>query len=280
MNYQNFRKIRKIQIWTLAVASVLCCWAAQGCGDAGAVQAGGRRFTSDDYRTWYTIRLRVFRGDRHADEAAKYQQSIAKLTGWNDLLVAAEGDQSIVCWGKYDSIKKNKAQRRLAKAKAWAAPPNGAKIFQFALIVPLRGANPGPPEWDLANASGAHTVKVAEFYDVPESGYVGRKKFALEYCRELRKRDYEAYFHHGLFKSIVTIGTFPSMSVRRIQTRRGIRIEVRDSRIREITLAFPQLAVNGAGERIGGIDVPSKIIPIPRTEDGQVAAPLNSRSHR
>ena len=258
---------------------MLCFWAAQGCGDAGAVQPGGERFTSDDYRTGYTIRLVVFRGDRHADEAARYQRSIAKLTGWNDLFVATEGDRSMLCWGKYDSIKKTKAQRRLAKAKAWAPQPGGAKMFQFALIVLLRGANPGPPEWDLANAGGAYTVKVAEFYDVPESGYVGRKKFALEYCRELRKRDYEAYFHHGLFKSIVTIGTFPSMSVRRIQTRRGIRIEVRDSRIRKITLAFGQLAVNGAGERIGGIDVPSKIIPIPRTEDGRVAVPVNSRSH-
>ena len=276
MNYQNFRKK---QTWILAVASVLCCLATCGCGDAGAVQAGGGRFTSEDYRTWYTIRLRIFRGDRHAAEAARYERSTARLTGWNDLFVATEGNRSMLCWGKYDSIENSKAQRRLIRAKAWAASPNDAKIYQFALIVPLRGANPGPPEWDLANADGAHTVKVAEFYDVPKSGYVGRKKFALEYCHELRKRDYEAYFHHGLFKSIVTIGTFPSMSVRRIQTRRGIRIEVRDSRIRKITLAFPQLAVNGAGERIGGIDVPSKIIPIPRTEDGRVAVPVNSRSH-
>ena len=270
----------KKQTWILIVALVGCCWAAYGCGQSGSVQAGGKRYTSDDFRTWYTIRLSVIRNQGHAATAAEYLRRVEKLTGWKDLFIATQDNQSLVCWGKYDSVESFRAQRRLKKAKAWTAPSNGAKLFQFALIMPLRGANPGPPQWDLANASGVNTVQVAEFFDVPKSRYIGRKKFALEYCKELRKNNYDAYFHHGLFKSIVTIGAFPAESVRRYQTGRIARLEIRDSRIQKIVQAFPQLAINGAGEKIGGVDVPSKVILIPRNKVDNNALPLDSRSNR
>ena len=73
----------------------------------------------------------------------------------------------------------------------------------------MPGKQIGRPEYALARTTRTWTVVVAHFFDVPKARYLGREKFAADYCRQLRDRGYQAYYQHGPAKSVVTIGDFP-----------------------------------------------------------------------
>ncbi len=169
----------------------------------------------------------------HAYEAQRYKRNTEKDAGWQGLFVVSKVDHSELYWGQYASPED--AAENLAKAKAYVAPA-GIKLYAKALIVPLPESKvgPGPPEWDLNKVQGEYTVVVAVFYNVPEADYHRRKEDAVDYCRELRQRGEEAYYHHGIKQSKVTVGLFDK-SV--------------DPRVEEIIQRFQYLAVNGYEER-------------------------------
>jgi hypothetical protein len=64
----------------------------------------------------------------------------------------------------------------------------------------------GNPAWRLENAEGTYTLLVATFENTPD--FYDRKKAAVEACKALRRRGYEAYYRHGPITSEVTVGTF------------------------------------------------------------------------
>ena len=187
----------------------------------------------------HTILLKVVSGEDHVAGAKKFKALTEQETQWKDIFLVHKSGQSHVCWGTYRSI--SAAQKNLKKAKAFRTR-NSAAVFASALVIPVAGKSYGPPEWDLTRTAGTHSVLVAAFYDVPAENYVGRKKFAVRYCRQLRKHGYEAYYHHGLTNSTVTIGAFPSPS---IQADQSDKKQIVDPRITRIMKDFPYLAVNG-----------------------------------
>lgn len=187
----------------------------------------------------HTILLEVVAGENHVATAKTRKALAVQQTKWKDIFLVHKSGQSQICWGTYRSV--SAAGKNLKKAKAFRAS-DGRVVFAGAIVIPVPGKKVGPPEWDLANATGAHSLLVAAFHDVPAGKYIGRKKFAVQYCRRLRDRGYEAYYYHGLGNSTVTIGAFPSSSIK--DGTSGGKL-IADPKIISLMKDFPQLAVNG-----------------------------------
>lgn len=191
----------------------------------------------------FTILLCLVPGPNHVADAEAYKNTVAKATGWRDVYLVHESEWSKLYRGRY--LSPHQAQGDLEQAQAWR-DSRGLLPFARALVMPLPAPKQvGPPEWSLLRTSGVFTVTVAEFYDVPEASYVGRKDFAVQCCRELRSRGLEAYYYHGPAKSFVSIGAFPESSYPSVNQNGTMRRAVRDPRIQSILQKFPHLAVNG-----------------------------------
>jgi len=78
----------------------------------------------------------------------------------------------------------------------------------FLRAIPVRAPTPdaGNPEWRLIDAPGVYTLQVAAFE--PTDAFWEYKQAAAEYCKLLRDKGYEAYYHHTNTASMVTVGAF------------------------------------------------------------------------
>jgi len=205
--------------------------------DASHGAAGGGEEDS------FAILLSAFRDPAtHVQDAKLYQERLQTEAKWKNVFIIHKTGHSDLYWGRYPSIEA--AQKNLAKAKAFR-PPSGRPIFAQAIIVPLAGPDIGPPEYNLKNAKGAYSLLVVVYKNVPERKYTGRKRRAVQTCEALRKKGYEAYFHHGAAVSNVTIGTFEPDSVRVIWTKTGAQLEVLDPEVRKLQEQFAWLLLNG-----------------------------------
>jgi hypothetical protein len=170
------------------VAAGLC-----GCSDelVGPFQAAGGGSGPD---AAYSILLLIVPGEDHVKNAATLKNDVTAASGWGDVFVVHKAGWSELYHGHYASMEQAKSD--LKKTKAWRNAA-GAQPFAQAMIMALPGKETGPVEWNLLHASGMFTVTMAEFYDVPEASYVGRKDFAVRCCREFRSMGLEAYYYHG-----------------------------------------------------------------------------------
>jgi len=233
----------------LAVSVVL--WAAFQIGCEGQLQSpalwapGGTNRGGDEF----SILLASFSGPDHRNQVRQYKTFCERMTGWSDLWVRDEEEGSELLWGQYGSPEE--ARSNLKRAKEFRSNA-GQPIFAGAVVVPIAGESIGPPEWDLAGADGTYSVMVAVFYNVPEANppYIGRKKFAVQYCRQLRGRGEEAFYYHGTVRSAVTVGLFGPSAVERVRDGAKVRLVARDPGIQSIIDRFKFLAVNGRQERI------------------------------
>jgi hypothetical protein len=146
----------------------------------------------------------------------------------------------------------------LKTAKAYRAQ-NGEAMFLRAMVVVIPGKDVGPEELNLRSKSGPLHLVIATFADDPARNYVGRKKFAVEYCQQLRQGGYEAYFLHAPGVSYVVLGRFGPDAVtftapagggealRGSAMRSGqfAKLEIHDARLAQWQKDFPQLSVNG-----------------------------------
>ncbi len=251
---------------------LLAAPALAGCGPgAAARQSGQGNFAEDG--DW-TILLCTLRDPiRHVQLAATYKKRLSEELGWRGVYVIDKAGHSEVYWGRYSSP--DRAQRNLKIVKAHATQ-TGVRPFDGAIIMPVPGKPFGPPEWDLTRASGEYTLLVAVFQDDPEHSYVGRQKFAVDYCTRLRKGGYDGYYYHGPSASHVTIGTFGPQDVRIRTGPRGEELEILNPRIAQLQRDFPMLAINGTGvndlawepETRKMVRIPKKtyLIRIPRGE--------------
>ena len=184
-------------------------------------------------------------GPKHVEVIKYVESETRRRTGWKNLYVVHEENCSVLYWGRYKSV--DEAQKDLKRAKAFVSKEN-MKPFGQAMIVVVPGKDVGNPEWDLRRAKGHYSVLVAIFYDVftTDPPYVGRKRFAAEYCRLLREEGFEAYYYHDTTRSGVTIGAFPESAVVKSKDKTKPLI-YRDPRIERIlnNERFKRLAVNG-----------------------------------
>ncbi|MFQ5462286.1 MAG: hypothetical protein ACE5E5_06625 [Phycisphaerae bacterium] len=96
--------------------------------------------------------------------------------------------------------------------------PAGVRYFRLARTVRVPTPDVGNPQWRLAGIEAAYSLQVAVFE--PTDDFWDFKQAAVDYCAMLRKRGYEAYYHHGEGASMVTVGRFGPEAV--IIPARGI----------------------------------------------------------
>ena len=190
----------------------------------------------------YTVMLRLFSDPTyHKQQADHYKAQTERFTRWSNLFVLGEEDKSRLCWGRYRTAEE--AQENLKTAQTYVTPL-GAKIYAAAVIIRMPAEDIGPPEWKLKNAPGVYTVLVAVFYDMPEAKYFTSSADAVAYCERLRKKGYDAYYHHSSSRSVVTVGSFPAEAVDSEAN------QIRSIRMRSLITGFEYLAVNGHRDRL------------------------------
>ena len=107
----------------------------------------------------------------------------------------------------------------------------GRRIFLGARMVPQPVDDAGPREWDLQNVDGVYSLQVAVFFAttrVPDY-----KQAAADYVSALRKKGYQAYYHHGQSKSVVTVGVFGPEAVINRQGQLDYSNQVRELQRKE-----------------------------------------------
>jgi len=245
--------------WNSTICALLLGASLAGCnsgeGGFGGFGTGLGALTPDltqDRDGEYTILLQAFGGPDHVKSAKHYRTGTENRTDWAGLFLVHKADRSQLFWGRYAS--EENAERNLAKARQWEAP-NGQRIYARAIVVRVPGKDDiGPPEWNLRNVTGEHTVVVGEFHNLPAEGlrpaYNKRREDAVKYCRELRGAGEEAYFYHGPAKSLVCIGTFGSgiYKQREDPDTGKILVYLDDPRIKRIQEEYPELKVNWVAE--------------------------------
>lgn len=262
----------KRTIAILLLASLAGCDSGRMPSWTGAKAASGAAEAGE----WTILLCRLSHPDQHVQHAATYKQRLTEDLGWKGVFTINKAGHSEVYWGRYGSTEQAQGNLRTAKAHKTQL---GTRPFRQAMLMRLPGARVGPPEWDLTRVDAAYTYLVATFQDDRKRNYVGRKKFAVRYCRRLREEgNYDAYYYHGPSSSHVTIGRFEPGSVRIHKEPQGERLEILDPRIRAIQQDFPLLQVNGSGvndlawdpQNRKMIRIPKKtyLIRVPREEAG------------
>lgn len=249
---------------------------------AGGCSSGGRGLSPSQGE--YTIWLMGTTGNDHIPNSRALLESVRTHTGWKDVFLIHADNHSDIYRGQYHSA--GAAEKDLQAARS-VVGHQGAKPFERARVVALVPKDVGPPEWNIQASKGYYTVLVSDYYDVPKADYVGRQKFAVERCKELREQGFEAYYHHDPTHSYVMVGSFPKESVRVIQRQAVDRssnpflpdkfvtapmIQVLDPKMAEIVAKVP-FSVNGYKSLIPVQDFktkqwtkqeePPRVVPIP-----------------
>ena len=84
-------------------------------------------------------------------------------------------------------------------------------FFRRALLMRKPFPDVGRPEWALSNVDAVYSLQVAVFE--PTDDFHEYKQAAADYCAELRRQGYEAYYHHASACSMVTVGAFGEEAV-------------------------------------------------------------------
>lgn len=203
----------------------------------------------------WSILLYSFEGPGHVVAAQKCKAGVDREAGWRNVFIFSNADSSQVLWNIYG--KPEEAQKDVQTARNWVTSARN-KPFPQAMIVRRPTPNPGKPEHDLVNVLGrypagtpmqklpCYSVVVAEFFNTRE--FHDRKKYAVDYCEELRRQGHEAYYHHGPTVSKVSIGTFLSSAFTQVEEN-GMTVSVpTDPAMKAVIAKFPYLAVDGYQE--------------------------------
>ncbi|MCP4248118.1 MAG: hypothetical protein GY778_13820 [bacterium] len=164
----------------------------------------------------WTIQCLELAGAGAVENAGQIAQTLRETPGIDPGRVRVEttADGAGIYYGTYqraidaktgDRNIPNKLRDDLILLKE-LADPQGRRFFLHARIVPAPEPDAGKPEWNLRQAEGIYTLQVAVYYNTDQMR--DRKKAAAEKTRQLRGKGLEAYFYHGVSRSMVTVGTF------------------------------------------------------------------------
>jgi hypothetical protein len=180
------------------------------------VAADGFGRTSSRRGVYWTIQCMELRGPGCRQDAERIAASLGNTQGIKRRKVVTlhEPHRSRVFYGKYlrkpdrqtgkfkipDDMKRDSAMIKQLSG------PEGGRFFFDSRPIPVPTPNVGDPAWRLENNPGTYSLRIAVFFDEP--GFYERKQAAADYCEELRKKGYEAYYRHSQFVSEVFVGSF------------------------------------------------------------------------
>lgn len=147
----------------------------------------------------------------------------------------------------------------------------GRRYFGLAMPVRVPVPDVGNPEWVLATLPAKYSLQVAVFEATDY--FTDYKKAGAEYCKWLRERGYQAYYHHGSASSMVTVGSFGLEAV--IQRPGGHTYYSNEVLALQRDEILKYNLVNGAILRVRNDDgvmvaVPSMLVEIPHPTDAGV----------
>lgn len=256
-----------------ALTALVCSWAggvllvfAPGCASGGSAQS---------IAPW-TILCLELNDPAQASQIDELATVLKRTPGVRagDVFTVHRGDGSAALYyGRYhrrvDLSTKKKSfppQMRadLSLLRELGDDSNRRLFFQ---ALPSRTPVPdvGFQDWALKNATGLYTLQVASFE--PLDDFMEFKQAAAEYCRLLRERGYEAYFHHTDSGSAVTVGAFGDKAVYTdVNGRRVFGRQITDLQQDKL---LQHNTVNGAIVRVRDSSgqffaVPSRLVEIPR----------------
>ncbi|MCH8878553.1 MAG: hypothetical protein IID34_01565, partial [Planctomycetes bacterium] len=187
------------------------CEREGGGGDWGA------RWFQPQGEPW-TIECLILRDPDRRASAETIADVLRRTAGIrsDDVRVGHQGDVSTVWYSTYyRRIDRRAGTREIPDALRQdltmikeLVDDHGRRLLVGARMVPSPLPVEERPEWDLRNADGRYTLQVAAFFTAPEVS--NHKMAAVQYVEQLRKEGYEAYYHLGEAKSVVTIGAFGS----------------------------------------------------------------------
>ena len=195
----------------LLAISTGACEREGGGGDWGA------RWFKPRGESW-TIECLILRDPDRRTSAEAIGDVLRQTQGIrsDDVRVGHQGDVSTVWYSTYyRRIDRRAGTREIPDALRQdltmikeLVDDHGRRLLVGARMVPSPLPVEERPEWDLRNADGRYTLQVAAFFTAPEVS--NHKMAAVQYVEQLRKEGYEAYYHLGEAKSVVTIGAFGS----------------------------------------------------------------------
>ncbi len=183
---------------------------------------------------WVIIMAEFDSPTRHLD--ARTLQDYLVQNEWEGVGLMHDAEQriSFVYYGPF-SYSKSDLERRLKAVHEWQDRRRGGiRPFTGAYMKELPVPDPAAPaEWNLANAprSAFWSLQVGyyvdpgpafpttQLMDLPK-GWT-RKQAAVDACRELREKGFEAFYHHGKISSQLTVGLFPAEAIRQVRNARG-----------------------------------------------------------
>jgi hypothetical protein len=172
----------------------------------------------------WTILCSQFRGPHRAELVQQFAETLKRTPGIqpDDVVVLddAEGVTRLY-YGVYyrrtdPKTGKRSIPERLRKDLELIkqlGSPSGKYFFLMARTVRVPTPNVGNPDWALSRVDATYSLQVAVFE--PTDEFWDFKLAAAEYCKFLRDKGYEAYYHHGRGCSVVTVGTFGEDGVRK-----------------------------------------------------------------
>lgn len=213
----------------------------------------------------WTVLIHVFDGD---DATAQAQRLLAIVQQQADLQQATIEQRRIgvaVTLGAFRSHDAKNAQRTLAMVRD--VEMEGQRPFQNAILLPPpQTASLGAyPQWTLHNvreqagpAAVVYTLQIAVYEsNTPQEACAAAEQAVVA----LRKDGEEAYYHHGLGRSIVTEGVFSPSDFDLVTHKKSKALEALQQR-------HPYNLFNGRTRRVQGPDGqwredPSALVVVP-----------------
>lgn len=208
-----------MRMWTLIVMAVLlCCLMVSGCEmETRVVRSSWDNLPADPKPSQqpdayndaaggqgWSIRIAQVKGRDRYGQAQVLIKELRATTNVADLWIQDAGDTVSVYQGRYATATDPAIRPIIGKLKD--VQINDDKPFADARIVPLVGGSKVIADpFDLRQFTGYYTLQIG-FYD---NNYDGDFRAAAEEAvRALREEGEEAYYYHGPFRSIITIGVF------------------------------------------------------------------------
>ena len=197
---------------------VLSCRAEDG-GGGGGFQWLGQRSTEE-----WTILCSELTGSDHHENCEMLADALRRTQDIQSQDVRCEHDEgsatSHLFYGTYQRKVDPKTRRRDfpqdlrrdLRLIVSLGDGQSRRMFGAARAVPyVRPGSAGKPEWLLTNANGVYSLQIAVFYPAP--GFTQSRQAAVDLVADLRRQGYEAYYHHGSVRSMVTVGSFDESAV-------------------------------------------------------------------
>lgn len=219
------------------------------------------RHTSQDQGGW-AIQLATFSGNHKLNAAKRLVDYLKEHTTIKDAWVYPQGSDALVMQGRFTEADSPAIQAQLHEVRQMVI--EDAKRFEKAQVVAYgKMAEADVQPSDLAQFAGiqGYTLQVA-FFD--KAGGPQFREAAEAYCRQLRKKNEQAFYYHGPNRSMVTIGLFTDADWEGTGVSKHY-----GPKIRELQERYPNNLGNGStivekenGQIIG--DQPSVLVHLPR----------------